>query len=157
MELKAFKTDRKLRDEGVWVPLPGRPNEEAEVKVRSEDYAPYRRALSRIVEETQSLGRFSRKNQGGMRLGDPVRFDQERGRAIAKHLLVDWRGFKGEGFTDDGSEIKFSPELAEKFLTHEDYRDFYLAVDEAINSLGKAKEVWEDDRKNDSASDSSTI
>lgn len=156
MELKAFRTDKRLRDEGVWVPLPGRPaTSEAEIRVRSEDYAPYRRALTRIVEETQNYGRFSRRNNQ-MRLGDPVRFEQERGRAIAKYLLVDWRGFQGDGFTDDGSEIKYTSELAEKFLTHEDYRDFYMAVDDAISSLNQAKDSWEADRKNDSESDSTT-
>lgn len=155
MNLKAFRTDKTARDEGVWVALPGRPNDTAEVRVRSEDYAPYRRALTRIVEETQQFGRFSRRNNQA-RIGDPVRFDKERGKAIAAHLLVEWRGFVGDGFTDDGSELKYDLKLAETLLTGDDYYDFFLAVSEAIESVARMKSSWEEDRKNDLPGDLSS-
>lgn len=151
MKLTKFRADRRVRDEGVWVDLPGRePTSEARVRVRSEDYEPYRRAITKIVEDQQQFGRYSRRQQA--RLGDPVKFDEERGRAIAKFLLVDWQGLEDES----GASIAFSVSAAEQFLTDPDYRDFYLAVSEAIDLVTDRKVDWETEVGKSSATESST-
>jgi hypothetical protein len=145
---KSFKTDSKARDEGVWVPLPG-TDDGTEIRVRSEDYAPYRRAITRIVERQQTTGRFSARQ--GSRIGDPVEFDVNRAKAIVEHLLLDWKGV-----TDGGQEIPYSKEEAERYLTDPDFYDFYLAVVEAIERVTRSRADWETARKKSSASASAS-
>lgn len=151
MKLTEFQTDPKVRDEGVWVRLPGADDDEARLKVRPETYGPYRRAITRIVEKNNAMGRFSRRQ--GSTLGDPVQFDIERGRAIAKHLLVNWEGLEDE----NNQPLPYSQETAERILTdHDRYYEFYLAVGEAIEQVSSAKKEWEEDRGNSSLSESNS-
>lgn len=137
---KSFYVESRARDEGTWVDLPGTSDGTA-VKVRSEDYPPFRRAILHILQRQQGGGAYSQRS--GVSINDPVKFDVARANAIVEHLLVDWKGF-----TSDGVEIAFSKDAAKNLLTDYDYYDLYLAVNEAITSVTRQKKDWEEDRKN---------
>jgi hypothetical protein len=148
-----YRSDAAAREEGVWVPLPG-SEDESRIRIRTEDYAPYRKAISKSIQRQQgNAGPYTRRHQQDQIL-DVVEFDEQRAVAIAKHLLVDWDIKPTTMSEEDGTSVKFTPETAMKLLTDPDLYDFYLAIVEAVTQLTKAKGDFEVDRKKSSASDS---
>lgn len=156
-ELKSFfAVDPKVRDEGVWMALPGEAGSihKAKVRLRSEDYGPYKQAIGDAVTRHQGGGRYTRRQQSqqtlaGLNLNE---FERERGALIAEFLLLDW---DLGALTENDQPIPYSKETAKRFLTDPDWYDFYCAIGELLDQLTSRKSEWEEDRKKSSSSASS--
>lgn len=127
MDITGFDSKLDLAD-GEWIdsiPLPG--FEGVKLKVRSANYRPYTRARDRGFRAVSAAQNSEEWEDAIWRVG---------GEAMARHLLLDWKGISlGKKVT------KFDPDLASKLLTANDPHGigeaFRRAVDWASSEVAR--------------------
>lgn len=123
-------TDPNLERDGVEVEL----DDGAFITVRrtnNEEFGKYLRALRKPHERRIQRGRMDQKI-----------LDNLTRKAVAKHVLIGWRGIEV-----DGKAVKYSPEKAEELMKQ--FEDFQEDVLTAANSSETFRaEVTEENEKN---------
>ena len=123
-------TDKSLEEEGVEVQL----DEDAFITVLRSNNARFKKlliGLRKPYEHRIQRGRMDQKILDGLTV-----------KAVAREVLIGWRGIK-----DNGKTIKYSPEAAEKLMKK--YEDFQEDVLTAANTAETFRaEVVEENVKN---------
>lgn len=104
-----FAVDVDACDEGVWFNY----DENIKLKIRSVESEKYQSALENA----------SRAAAKGMRTGVELPKEVRHGilrRAVADHLVVDWKGMKS-----GGKNLSFSPDVLYKVIAQKKYATFY--------------------------------
>jgi hypothetical protein len=119
---KAFGTDTKKEQDGVWIDL----GDGGSMKIARMGNPDYIKEFQRITKpHRQAIRRGT--------LSEEVSQDLLV-QAMAKHILLDWKGLK----YNDGTDIVYSVEEAKKMLSSlKDFRDY---VTEMANSAENFKE-----------------
>ena len=127
MDIKEFKTDRQLEEDGVWVPVDGQG---ARIKVARMNNPRYKKHFQRI---TKPYRRQIRSGTLSEELAEKLLVD-----ALAQTILLDW-----EGFTKGGKKFSYSLDNAKTFLTES--TDFRELVTDAASEMEtfRAQEVEE--------------
>lgn len=116
MKIGSLKVDSARASAGAWVKdLP--QGDDIELLVRGFTYEPYAAAVSLAVSKVGPEGRREGRPDGAIL---PHVQDKITGRAMAEHLVLDWRNIND----DAGQPIPFDIEKALLWLTHPDYRPF---------------------------------
>jgi hypothetical protein len=131
---KEYYTDPKLEQEGVDIDLGDgavvtvcRPNNPKFRDYLNKLRKPYERQIQRGTADQDVLDKLTRK-------------------AVARHVLIGWKGIEV-----DGDEVKYSPEKAEELMIQ--FPDFQEDVLFAANSRETFRaEVAEENEKNSEAS-----
>jgi hypothetical protein len=134
MKLSKFK-EQTSEIEGVWVDV----GEGVQLKLARADNSSYQKEVSKILLASSSELRILQDS-------NPRRMEiirEARIKAISRTILLDWRNLQDE----NGKELKYSPELAEKILV--EYKELLELVDafSTNREMYKAK-LDEDSRKN---------
>lgn len=123
-------TDKSLEEEGVEVQL----DEDAFITVRRSNNSKFKKLLTSLRkphEQRIQRGTISQKVLDGLTV-----------KAVAREVLVGWRGIK-----DSGKTVKYSPEAAEKLMIK--YEDFQEDVLTAANTRETfRRQVAEENEKN---------
>lgn len=123
-KLSSLKNNVAAEVAGVWVPYAAG----IEVKIArlgNPKYEAYLRKLS--APHTRQL------RDGEL---DNTVAEELTKRAMARHILLDWRGMED----DDGNEMVYSEQLAFEVLSNPEYRDFYRDIMEMANKRATFKE-----------------
>lgn len=119
--MKVSSLRRSAFDDGVWREL---AEFGIEVLVRSSEHPDYRRAVQAGMQP-----HAKRIRNGGM--VDPVQQDRITCRAVAKHLLLGWKGVED----DDGAAVEFTRERAAEWAEDPEYTQFFKAIERLGDEL----------------------
>jgi hypothetical protein len=121
MKMKDVAVDAGRAETGAWVgEIPDM--EGLRLKVRGSGNKDWRRLQMKLIQTVPRKRRMS----GNL---DPDDSDRITTLCLLNTSLLDWSGLED----DDGKEIPFSREMAEKLLTEPDYRRFREAAAWAAN------------------------
>ena len=137
LKFSSLKADLQRESDGDWVECLGLDG--ASVKVRSLHAPAYRIARDLLVQK------MTRKYQG-----KPIPPDvqaKEFGRLYALHILLGWKGF----YEEDGTETKYTPELAMESLTSPEFRKLFDAVEWAAAQVAETDVAFVEDAAKTSA------
>lgn len=116
MKITELAVDADRAENGAWVDdIP--EVQGLRLKVRGSNNADWRRLQARLMDAVP------RKKRIGGRL-DPDEQDSIISRCLINCCLLDWQGLEN----DDGSELPYSKQMAEKLLTDPQYRRFRDSV-----------------------------
>lgn len=117
MDIKEFKTDQNLEEEGVWISLDGNGSEIKVARMNNRAYKKYFQAITKPYKRLIRNGSLSED------LAEKLLID-----AIAHKILLDWKGL-----TKNGKKFAHSLDNATEFLTGSaDFRDL---VTEAASEM----------------------
>jgi hypothetical protein len=129
-------------DNGQWVDIPGFPG--VSVSIYPTDHVDYRRGIQAAMQP------HARTIRAG-RMIDPGVQDKMVARAVAKHLLRDWKGIDDDELGPDGKAlpVPFSRDQALEWAEDVEYTRFFRAIEregdilaslsaEEIEGLGKS-------------------
>jgi len=133
LPLSKFRSNPVKSEEGVWIEY---PEEGFALKIARMGNAKY-------TQEIVSMRRGKQIASPLVEEISPSAVEAIQMKAMAKHILLDWRGITD----DNGEEIPFSPEKAYEIISDPQYRDFYTLVQtlaaDAKNFLDEAEGVDE--------------
>lgn len=141
MDLKHFRTDLDKAKNGVWVNVD--PDGDVKIKVARMNNSEYQAYLSEL------LGVSGRRITGGTlrRMQDQKTRSEAVRKALARHVLLDWKGF-----TDNGEEVPYSEKKALELLTDPAYQDFYDLVLQSASDEDLFREEEEEEDAGNSSS-----
>jgi len=113
MDLRSYKTDLTVSEEGVWVDM----GEGCQLLVARKGNQKFARKLKALIKPYQ--------RQIDMNTMSDDLANKLLAEAMAYGILLDWKGLKL-----DGKEIKYSPEKAQELLNDPELIDFRNAVDQ---------------------------
>lgn len=112
-KIESLKTDPKKSEEGIWYNVGG-SFDVLIARIGNPKYQNYIRKTG----AKRGATKLAREGAGGEEIHDIQK------QAIAKHVLLDWRGL----YDDAGKEIPYSQEKALEYMMDPSYNEFYQIV-----------------------------
>lgn len=139
MRISRFRTDATKENEGVWVPL-GAPDDPDGFQLK----------IARLGNPAyeEMLRKIGKPYVRAIRMGtaDPKVIADLQKKAMAKHVLKDWKGLQD----DDGNPIPYSVEKAYELMST--LPDFF----DLVYSLAQEQDLFRAQLQEDSAKNSET-
>lgn len=111
MELSSLRTDPKKSIEGTWVDyIHG--TRLLIARYDNKIMQNYRNA--RFMENSKLFGNVDNQREEALRVSEEIEVE-----CLSRYVLLDWKGF-----TDNGEETEYTPELGAKILADDTYAEF---------------------------------
>ena len=117
--LKAFSTNPKLEQEGVWVPYG-----DAKLRIARDGNIKHQALRTKLAKKYQHIFRGSNEEATMAALKEVT------ATALSQTILLDW-----EGVTEGGKPVAYTPEVGHRYMTLS--RDFMEFVEDASKDMAK--------------------